>query len=65
MKVFHGEDIEEGLNRTLITLIPKMIKPTNIKDFYPITLFNVCYKIIIKVLANKLKSLMPNLISET
>lgn len=57
--------MEEGLNRTLITLIPKVARPMMIKDFQPISLFNVSYKIMTKVIANNLKDLMPNSISDT
>lgn len=65
MKIFQGAELEKGINKTLITLILKVARPTTIKDFHPISIFNVSYKIITKVIVNKLKSIMPSLISGT
>lgn len=48
--------------RTFITLIPKNEYPRNASDFYPISLCNVSYKIITKILANRLKNVIDYLI---
>ena len=47
-----------------ITLIPKVKNPEYVSQFRPISLSNVLYRIFSKVLANKLKIIMPHLISE-
>lgn len=60
-KVFQGADLEKGINKTIITLIPKVARPTSIKDFRPISLLNVSYKVITKLIANRLKSIMPSI----
>lgn len=53
-----------AMNRTFLTLIPKQPSPKTAAHFRPIGLCNFSYKILAKVLANRLKPLMPSLISE-
>lgn len=54
----------ENLNHTFITHIPKKKKLELAYDFRPISLCNVFYKIFSKVLANRLKRILPNIISK-
>ncbi|XP_057779546.1 uncharacterized protein LOC130998129 [Salvia miltiorrhiza] len=55
----------DGLNHTLISLIPKVDSPANMKELRPIALCNVLYKIVSKVLCNRLRHVLPDLIDNT
>lgn len=58
-------NIPSQLNDTLVVLIPKKKVPETMNDIRPISLCNVMMKIITKMLANRLKTLLPQIISET
>jgi hypothetical protein len=44
----------KGVNETAITLIPKKDDPELLKDFRPISLCSVVYKVISKCMVNRL-----------
>jgi hypothetical protein len=58
-----GEFVK-SINSTFITLIPKVHGAKDIKDFRPISLVGGMYKIIAKVLANRLRRVMDKVISK-
>ena len=63
---FHRHSrFERSMNASFITLIPKKYNAINIKDFHPISLVSSMYKLLSKVLANKLRVVLDKLISET
>ena len=57
--------IPESLNSTFIALIPKIKDPKKFFDFRPISLCNVVYKLIAKVLVNRLKMILPYVVSNS
>ena len=52
------------INKTNITLVPKTNSPSKMTEYRPISLSNVAYKLISKVLANRLKAILPHIITE-
>jgi len=66
VKNFLSSGIFDGkLNETNICLIPKGERPREMSGFRPISLCNVSYKVISKILSLRFKRFLPDLISET
>lgn len=57
--------LARGINTTFIALIPKVDTPHKLNDFRPISLVGCLYKILAKVLANRLIMVVGKVISET
>jgi hypothetical protein len=65
-EVLHALDmgiIPNGWNDTTVVLIPKVDDPELVTQYRPISLCNVIYKIISKMLALRLKGILPDVIS--
>ena len=56
--------VSDSLNAINIALIPKGNIQTTMKDWRPIALRNILYKLIPKVLANRMKVVLPKCISD-
>lgn len=61
---FSTKKFEDCVTATNIVLIPKKQNPTNMTELRPISLCNVAYKIVSKVLANRLKTVLNSVISD-
>ncbi|XP_019085582.1 PREDICTED: uncharacterized protein LOC109126472 [Camelina sativa] len=60
---FQNGFLPKGVNSTILALIPKKKDAQTMKDYRPISCCNVLYKIISKILANRLKLILPKFIS--
>ncbi|KAK3226755.1 hypothetical protein Dsin_006617 [Dipteronia sinensis] len=62
---FHkNSSIVKDLNHTFIALILKCLRLESLKGFRPISLVGSMYKLLAKVLANRLKKVMNSIIGE-
>ncbi|GKB97733.1 putative RNA-directed DNA polymerase, eukaryota, reverse transcriptase zinc-binding domain protein [Tanacetum coccineum] len=61
---FTNADIPKGCNSSFISLIPKVPDANLVNDFRPISLIGSVYKIIAKVLTNRLVEVLGDLVHE-
>lgn len=52
----------EDWNKTLVTLIPKIKDPLILKNFKPISLCNVCFKIVSRAITNRFRPILSKII---
>ena len=62
---FNNAQFEKSLNATFISLIPKKSDVVEVRDFRPISLIGEVYKIIAKVLSNKLKMVLGDIVHKS
>ncbi|PNX96792.1 ribonuclease H, partial [Trifolium pratense] len=63
LDVLNNNGDPSHLNSTYICLIPKVKNPSSPSEYRPISLCNVTLKIITKTLANRIKNILPDIIS--
>lgn len=63
--VFNFGFLPKGVNSTILALIPKKLDSLEMKDYRPIACCNVLYKVVSKIVANRLKKLLPRIITES
>ena len=64
LRIVEGTESVECINEMTLVLIPKVKNPTLPSQFRPISLCNVLYKIASKVISNRLKLVLPDIILE-
>ncbi|KAK2636708.1 hypothetical protein Ddye_031500 [Dipteronia dyeriana] len=64
LSFLQSSSFPDGLNDTFIALIPKKNCPEVVSNLHPISLCNVLYKVVAKMLANILKLVLPHLIAD-
>lgn len=62
---FRSGRLLKELNHSFIMLLPKKETLIVVNDFWPISLSNVAYKVIAKLLVAILRPVLPNLISNS
>ena len=60
----NGGEMTDVVNSTILVLIPKVRNPQDFTQFRPISLCNVLYKICSKVIANRLRLILNEIVSE-
>ncbi|XP_057443227.1 uncharacterized protein LOC130735144 [Lotus japonicus] len=62
LEVLNGGMSPERFNHTYLCLIPEVKSPKHTKDFRPISLCNVIFKLITKTVANRVKVVLPSIV---
>ena len=66
LRAFHvSGSFKKSLNATFLALIPKKVGAVEVKDFRPISVVSGMYKILAKILANRLRLVLPKIISSS
>jgi hypothetical protein len=61
--IFSSGKMPRYLNKTLISLIPKCIGPETLNQYRPISLCNTVYKVVTRIIVNRIRPLLSHLIS--
>lgn len=63
-KLIMERALPDGINHTLVCLIPKTKQPETMQAMRPISLCNVLFRVLSKVLENRLKPCLSSIISD-
>lgn len=61
---YQGQANLECINTSYITLVPKKDSPETMNDFRPISLMNISFKLLTKILADRLQTVILNLVHQ-
>lgn len=62
-RIFANQEVPDYLNQTLVALIPKKLGPETVSQYRPISLCNTVYKIVAKILVQRIIPLLIGFIS--
>ncbi|KAA3472879.1 reverse transcriptase [Gossypium australe] len=62
-EILNNTNNVNSLNETLLIMIPKVENPCDMTNFRPISLYRFVYKMVSKVLVNRMKEVLPRCIS--
>lgn len=62
--VFRYAILPKDGNSTILDFIPKKTDSLEMRDYRPIACCNVLYKVVSKIIANRLKEILPRIVSE-
>ena len=60
--IFTKGGLNRELNQSLIVLVPKIKNSRTVRDYRPISLLGGIYKIVAKILANRIRLVVPKLV---
>lgn len=63
LNCFDTASIPSYVNETLVTLIPKVANPMRMTQLRPISLCNTLYKVISKIIVNRLRPMLDSIIN--
>lgn len=55
--------LKKEINATFLTLIPKVPNPVDLKAVRPISLVECVYKLLSKILVNRMRKILPSIVS--
>ena len=61
-QIFDSKKMLEYLNKTYLVLIPKIQGPETLGNYHPISLCNTTYRIVSKIIVNRISPVLGNLI---
>ncbi|XP_060178008.1 uncharacterized protein LOC132607942 [Lycium barbarum] len=65
MQFFLNKKMYRATNCTIVTLNPKVENPSTVKEFRPISCYTILYKLISKMLASRLQTVMDSIIGNS
>lgn len=64
LEILNNGRSPSDINKTFICLISKCKNPKTLKEFFPISPCNMIMKIVSKMITNRLKPILPDLVDE-